>query len=644
MLFSKSRIIFFSFFILVALIGFSQQSSAEICYNWGQYDNCKSEKCVGGDVCGWDLCGWDFWDCCYYDSCKSTECVGGWEYNTCKSEKCVGDYVWDSCASEKCVGGSVWDSCKSEECVGGNVWDDCASEECVGGWDYDPPLEKNCPYGCDGANCKPKPCEPDCSGKVCGGDGCGGSCGSCTEWLGPSCEDAGSCDAWYYGPTCSNGKCTGSSVWTHNAADNSACDGYTCATGKECSGGSCKTSTPAPTPTPTPVPAPTPCVPGASESCSSSCTPGCNGCVRSYDSCGQDEDIVVCCLYGCTGSSCDEPECTSPWTGSACTTSGCYDGHEYKSCTNNAYGNQYCKADIPYNYQCSGSTPECSSGTCVECAYNSHCGQGKYCTSSNTCSSCATQPGTCQQWKYSYGCTIEADPNCCTSDDTKPSSVSCLTDTCYVGTWQDKCVSNSWEQDWCKATRTSDGKYTQECDTSTQYCRDDGKTGSCNPITCSDNPSGCNSFLDCSLGTTVHCDAECSSGTSSGGKCANCDVDGDGVLSSSCGGNDCNDNQEAIGACSGSIPFCESVPSGPSPKCVECLDNDDCTTSSKPVCDTSTYTCVECAGDGDCTDSAKSVCDTSTNTCVACKDGDASTCGTNGCWLSGNPEGSFWPS
>ena len=151
----KLGLISFNFFFIAILLSFSQQASAETCYDWGAYKDCKS-----------------------------TTCVSGWVWNSCAStvDQCKGDWVWDSCASTtpECVGGNEWicnwitdgewdcnwewecnwdwwswswdcdwewqcnwvdtsgwdcnwewDSCASTQdvCQGGNVWDSCASTD-----------------------------------------------------------------------------------------------------------------------------------------------------------------------------------------------------------------------------------------------------------------------------------------------------------------------------------------------------------------------------------------------------------------------------------------------------------------------------------------------------------------------------------
>jgi hypothetical protein len=66
-----------------------------------------------------------------------------------------------------------------------------------------------------------------------------------------------------------------------------------------------------------------------------------------------------------------------------------------------------------------------------------------------------------------------------------------------------------------------------------------------------------------------------------------------------------------------SKPRCKD-PGSDTGKCVECLDNNDCS-EPEPACELGNNECVECTSNDHCSDTPNTpACDTDTNTCVEC--------------------------
>ncbi len=181
-------------------------------YYWACAPTCTP---VNGDWSGWGAC--------------SVTCGGGYQYRSCNNPT-------PSCGGAYCSGSS-WQTCNTQACCtppacgsGLTCYGSACGSSCSSGY-------TQCLSGSQVVCCMP-PCTPNCAGKSCGDNGCGGSCGTCPN-AGISCRYSSTCDAWNYRNTCSSGSCTGATEWTADSSDNSACNGYTCASGKICSSGSC---------------------------------------------------------------------------------------------------------------------------------------------------------------------------------------------------------------------------------------------------------------------------------------------------------------------------------------------------------------------------------------------------------------------
>ena len=161
--------------------------------DWGYCYSACTPNCTGKE-CGDDGCGGSCGSCGTNEHCSSGSCVCDTGYTDCGGTCYTG--------TGRCCSGT-WDTTRTNP---NSYVSGCRTDGCVGtSWQYVP------------AN----------AGSACGSD------------LGPLCKDIATCDAWYYKNTCSSGYCTGGTVWSSNAADDSDCDDEVCATGKSCYAGAC---------------------------------------------------------------------------------------------------------------------------------------------------------------------------------------------------------------------------------------------------------------------------------------------------------------------------------------------------------------------------------------------------------------------
>ncbi len=73
--------------------------------------------------------------------------------------------------------------------------------------------------------------------------------------------------------------------------------------------------------------------------------------------------------------------------------------------------------------------------------------------------------------------------------------------------------------------------------------------------------------------------------------------------------------------CGEDKPVCKVAEKAQDNECVQCLENDDCTSETDPACDLERNVCVECVDDEQCEGSAETpVCDTGSQRCVICNE------------------------
>ncbi|MBI2141647.1 hypothetical protein HYU16_04475 [Candidatus Woesearchaeota archaeon] len=162
------------------------------------------------------------------------------------------------------------------------------------------------------------------------------------------------------------------------------------------------------------------------------------------------------------------------------------------------------------------------------------------------------------------------------------------------------------------------------------YVYDTSNCGSCGDGTVQDPPEKCEGSSTTATGCTTGYHKICSGCQwSSCQLIVGCDDDADGLIDSSCGGTDCNDAQESIRTCSAPKPYCESVPTFPSPNCVQCRTSSDC--ASGYYCD-SNKACVQksCS-------SNPAGCDTDIPNSLRCTEGQTANCQAE-CYQTG-----AWP-
>jgi len=239
-----------------------------------------------------------------------------------------------------------------------------------------------------------------------------------------------------------------------------------------------------------------------------------------YDSCTTPRDYFCSgntpvyyssCPSWCT-TGCGAPACQ-------CTSGTCCDGCNYRSTSYSCGGPYYeydcpwgtsCGADGGYRYRyryCSGSSSSCSGSYGSWSSWNTYnaCSGSQYCSGGSCYSQCSS--GTCcdgcryrsssytcdTDYEYNYGCPwgYTAGDDAGYQYRTRPRYCSGSSSSCSgsYGSW------SSWSG-WAVYA---------SCSTS-QYC----SGGSCVAITCSNNPSGCNSILNCANGNICDCNEECS--------------------------------------------------------------------------------------------------------------------------------------
>ncbi len=278
---------------------------------------------------------------------------------------------------------------------------------------------------------------------------------------------------------------------------------------------------------------------------------------------------------------------------------------------------------------CSGATPICDAGKCVECASNADCGGAtpicdatshvcRACTGNADCGgstpACATggaNAGMCVE------CTIDGDcgagtPRC---DTTSNSCVACLGAADCGGTTP-VCDATAAT---CRAC-ASDG----ECGGSTPACESSGACGQCSASNTS-QCSGATSACDTASGTCVGCvsNADCGGATpvcdTTAHTCGPCLSNADcGGATPVCATGGSHQGECVVCAadsdCGGAAPRCDAT----SATCVACLSNADCG-GATPICGV-TLMCRACAGNSDCGGSTPACATSGSNAgvCVAC--------------------------
>ncbi|TNF29909.1 MAG: hypothetical protein EP329_14660 [Deltaproteobacteria bacterium] len=303
--------------------------------------------CDGGAVCDADgacvcvpevayACCEDGASLCAVDSCGvvgavTAACPGGCQDGVCAS--CAPACDGKACGPDGCNGSCGTCDGEGEVCVAGQ----CTCVPAVGTaccGDAVCPVDscgvkgdavEACAYGCASGACQP--CVPACDGKDCGDDGCGGTCGDapcdggeiCVEGV-CSCVDEGAtvCCGADGASRCGVDSC-GQSLGTLGVCDYGCADGacLPCpvdCTDRECGddgcGGSCGDCDGG-----------TQCVTGACV-CVSAASVACCGDARcAYDSCGNQEETLEPCPWGCTDGAC--LPCPADCTGRVCGDNGC---------------------------------------------------------------------------------------------------------------------------------------------------------------------------------------------------------------------------------------------------------------------------------------------------------------------------------
>ncbi|HJX06175.1 MAG TPA: hypothetical protein VJ461_05680, partial [Candidatus Nanoarchaeia archaeon] len=217
---------------------------------------------------------------------------------------------------------------------------------------------------------------------------------------------------------------------------------------------------------------------------------------------------------------------------------------------------------------CSGSTPYCSGGVCVQCTQASDCNDNNECTS-DSCSS-----NVCSNSRVANGTSCTGGSCCSGSCDTTVGNSDFYVN-CRNGPG---CVGTSWQYNIANNGSVCSGTCTQ--------CAN----GFCN----FNNNSRCSSGQVC--------------------------------LSGTCSSTGCTSDSQ----CSGSTPYCNTA-NGQCVVCLlasHCSDNNPCTTDS---CVSNVCTSTNAADNTSCTSCSGTSCKCQTGVCSCVPDCAGKQCGSNGC-------------
>ncbi len=436
-----------------------------------------------------------------------------------------------------------------------------------------------------------------------------GSCGT-----GKTCQNPGSCNAKCVTKTCPQGQtlcndgscktpaCTTSSCGTGKTCQNAGtcsarCITKTCSSGQVLCNGVCKAPT---------------CAEN-SATCTT-CPDGQCGQPSTGQTCGDRKNSCQTCT---NDNSCSErPRSKTITCGSGSMSSYPYttrqnpDGGSKTECGTTCYSKGACANSCSSNGDCgcggtcnsgccsstgpscSGNTPHCSNGTCVECTSSNQC--------SGTCSSCingsCSSGQTCGERKNS--CQVCTNNNSC-SERPRTKNITCGSGGMSSYSYTSVQTPDGGSKTECGATCYKRGACANQCtsDTSCGF----SNTAACG-ARCTTGSNGCRS---CTSGT--RCDSTCQS--CSGGSCVT-DSCGSGYFalypdrnassgstSRSCRGRTCHKPQACTDECSSSS------------SCTKC--GASCTTGSDGCKDctggtTCNSTCQSCSGGSCVTDSCGS--------------------------------------
>ena len=385
--------------------------------------------------------------------------------------------------------------------------------------------------------------------------------------------------------------------------------------------------------------------------CSTSTNAGCNsvsaskcsassGSTFSCTTCSLDSDCSnLSSTPYCNGGTCglcrisDNTGCGTP------TASKCVD-------TGSAYECTTCSSDTDCNHL--SQTIYCNSGTCGKCktSDNNGCssetaskctspGSGNPCTACSVDSDCShisstpyCNSGTCGACKTSdnSGCLSEIASKCTNSGSFYSCSACSVDADCNHLSTTPYCNSGTCGS--CKASNNN-GCLTvalSKCTNSgpNYFCTTCSVDSDCNHLS---STIYCNSGTCglCSTSTNAGCNSvstpKCSASYGSTFACTTCSVDSDctNFLSTTfCEGSSCvtcktSDNSGCNP--SSSQPKCLSMNSGNN-VCVQCINNQDCSSSSVGKFCHSNHICVECITTADCNDPSK-ICNLDSFTCIS---------------------------
>ncbi|NMB74601.1 MAG: matrixin family metalloprotease [Myxococcales bacterium] len=400
------------------------------------------------------------------------------------------------------------------------------------------------------------------------------------------CTTASQCDD---GNPCTNDDCV-SEKCTHVNNSVPCDDGQACSTDDHCQDGVC--------------------IGGASQNCDDGnpcTTDGCSdtsGCTHVNNSLACDDGSA--CTYGefCQNGACGGGQVLDCDDSNLCTDDACDPGRgcvhtnntvacdDHRACsTNDHCQDGVCTGDSSTN--CDDNNP-CTTDSCDDALGCVHTFNTATCDDHNAC----TENDACERGVCKGGSAVNCnDGNACT-DDTCDMQSGCQhannTSPCEDGnacTVGDQCSGGQ-----CVPGAGPDCNDNNPC-----------TTDSCSPQT------GCthaNNTNTCDDGDACTMNDVCA-----GGQCHGVplDQDGDHYVPTSCGGNDCNDNNVAVN------PGATEGPSG-TPTCSDSIDN-DCDGAT----DTADSTCRQCTNNSDCSDN--NVCN-GTETCQnsVCVAGTPLTC------------------
>lgn len=489
--------------------------------------------------------------CSPEESCLGGECTtahdlcGGCEDGT----ECCGYNCLDTSTDPQNCGGCGITCGISETCVNGSCQ---AVTDACGGCDFG--LEC-CGFACADTVSDPKNCGT--CGNACP-DGMICKSGRCADEVVQACTDF-----------CQPPRVCCNDVCIHPLADTKNCGscGWECDTDEHCVNGRCAAIKP-------------------TGSCDSGC-PNATCCGNTCTDLRTDADNCGSCGHSCaTNAFCNNGECSAACvcpSGQVCNASGeCVEPCGGRGCDKNQICcNDKCVAADMADHcgtcdnKCSGNTPVCSNGTCVEGCLNTpesmlcgskcvnttndsaNCGScGKTCTSSQHCvaGNCECKPKSC----------AELGKSCGTVDDGCGNALEC--GSCAQGQTCNDGVCG------CKPKSCSD--LGLNCGTADDGCGKSLNCGSCagnqtcnngvcgcKPKTCADLGKNCGSLSD-GCGGTLNCGSCAANQTCTNNVCncnpTTCQAQGKncGSISDGCGGSLNCGSCSAPNTCQGNVCKC----------------------------------------------------------------------------------------